>query len=431
MDDRSRDAVRKVAVAEARRRDGRPSTEAGLLFDGMTERLYYRDSGLTAFTGTIVQRREGSGAAEIRLDRTAFYPTSGGQPHDTGTIDGIPVRDVWDEEGLVWHRLDRMPERDEIDGTIDWARRFDHMQQHSGQHLLSAGFVHVLGAATVSFHLGSDDSTIDLDYPDLDWNAAHTVETEVNRVVWDDRPVGILFVDEHDIDALSLRRPPKVSGTIRVIRMGHYDTVACGGTHVERTGAVGLLKIARIERYKGGTRVVFKCGGRALADYQVSLRTVQQASADLSVHPTDLLEAVGRLQAELKEARRQLKATEAMMMEHEAERLWRETPEHDGVRRVVAHLADRSYEQARTMASALAAHPRTVALLAVDDPKGVRLVCERGEDLTEVDAATTLQRAAERLGGRAGGIPTLAQGGAPERDPAAVVEALRWSQTTS
>jgi alanyl-tRNA synthetase len=391
----------------------------------MTERLYYRDSTLTAFTGTVVQRREGSDGPEIRLDRTAFYPTSGGQPHDTGTIDGIPVRDVRDEDGLVWHRLDRIPERPQVEGTIDWPRRFDHMQQHSGQHLLSAGFARGLEAPTVSFHLGADESTIDLALSALEWDAAHAVEEIVNRGVWQNRTVEILFVEENAIHQLPLRRSPTVGGTIRVVRMGDFDTVACGGTHVERTGAVGLVKIVRIERYKGGTRVGFKCGGRALAGFQTMQRTVQEVSVDLSVHPCDLRTAVGRLQSDLKETRRALGTADAALIEVEAKRLRSETPEWDGVRWVVTHVEDRSYAQARTLASSLAAHPRTVALISVTDRKRVRLVCERGEDLPDVDAAAILQSAAERLGGRAGGLPHLAQGGAPVRDTATVLAVLR------
>jgi alanyl-tRNA synthetase len=391
----------------------------------MTERLYFRDSALTTFTGRVVQRREGSDGPEIRLDRTAFYPTSGGQPHDTGTIDGIPVRNVWDEDGHVWHRVDRAPAREEIAGAIDWPRRFDHMQQHSGQHLLSAGFVHVLDAPTVSFHLGTDDSTIDLTLSALAWDAAHAVEEVVNRVIWENWPVESLFVEESAIHQLPLRRPPKVGGTIRVVRMGEFDTVACGGTHVERTGAVGLLKIVRIERYKGGTRVGFKCGGRALTDFQSTLRILQATSADLSVRPTDLHTAVRRLRDDLKETRRVLGAVDQSLLEVEAERLWRATPERDGVHWVVTHLEDRSYAQARSLASSLAAHPRTVALISVAAPKGVRLVCERGEDLSDVDAAAVLRRAAERLGGRAGGLPHLAQGGAPGDDTHVVLRALR------
>lgn len=398
----------------------------------MTERLYYTDSTLTAFTAKVLERRERGPGVELRLDRTGFYPTSGGQPHDTGTIDGIPVRDVWnDDEGMLWHLLDRAPTHDDVRGEIDWPRRFDHMQQHSGQHLLSAGFVRVLGAPTVSFHLGREDSTIDLDLPGLTWDAAHTVERDVNAVICENRPVEVFFVDEADVDALHLRRPPKVGGTIRIVRIADYDTVACGGTHVPRTGAVGILKIVRIERYKGGTRVAFKCGGRALADYQAALRTVQETSADLSVHSTDLREAVARLTDDLKETRRALGAAEDALMALEAERLWQETSERDGIRWVVAHLADRSYEQARSVASSLAARPHTVALLAVADPKGVRLVCERGEDLPAVDAAAILRGVAERLGGRAGGMPSLAQGGAPERDAAVVLEVLRRPQTFS
>jgi len=392
----------------------------------MTERLYYTDSLLREFTARVVAQRATDRGPAVRLDRTAFYPTSGGQPHDTGSLDGVRVLDVWDDEtGAVWHLLERPPEGDAVRGAIDWERRFDHMQQHSGQHLLSAACVRLLDAPTISFHLGTASSHIDLATPELSWDDAFRVEADVNRVIAENRPVEVHVVDEKNIHTVPLRRPPKVTGEIRVIWIRDYDAVACGGTHVPRTGAIGLLKIVRLERYKGGMRVGFLCGGRALADYQRVLRAVQAVSADLSVHPNEVGDAVARLKGELKEARRALQVADDVLMAAAAECLWREAPELGGERRIVAHLADHSFEQARAIAAHAITHPRTLALLAVSDAKGVRLVCARGADLPGRDAAATLRRAAEALGGRGGGTAELAQGGAPSQPRDAIVDALR------
>ncbi len=392
----------------------------------MTERLYHADSSLREFSAHIVERTTSERGPVVVLDRTAFYPTSGGQPHDTGTLDGIVVQDVWEnDDGSVVHLLERFPDADAVRGAIDWKRRFDHMQQHTGQHLLSAGCVHVLDAPTVSFHLGSEDSTIDLNVPELDWESAFRVEADVNRIIWENRPVEVHVVDEAHIHTVPLRRPPKVTGAIRVIWIKGYEAAACGGTHVERTAQVGLLKITRIERYKGGIRVGFRCGGRALADYQRVLRTAQDVSADLSVHPDQLANAVGRLRDEAKDARRAARAAEDALMAIEAERLWADTTEVDGVRRVVAYLADETYDQSRTIAAHACSHPHTLALLAVSDAKGVRLVCQRSDDLPHLDAAEILRRVAHTLGGRAGGMASLAQGGAPAASEEAVLRAMR------
>ncbi len=392
----------------------------------MTERLYYHDATSCQFTARVLDRKETDRGPAVRLDRTAFYPSSGGQPYDTGKLNGITVLDVWeDDEDAVWHLLEQMPEGDEVGGEIDWERRFDHMQQHSGQHLLSAAFVQLLEAPTIGFHLGKDESSIDLDTPDLTWPTAFQVEAEVNRVIWENHPIEIHFVDRDEIHRVPLRKPPQVSGTIRVIWVPGYDASACGGTHVDRTGTVGLVKISRIERYKGGVRVSFVCGGRALRDYQRVLRGLQEASADLSVHPSELGEAVRRLQDEIKETRRALKAAQGDLVAFEAERLWGETPEAGGVRRVTAYLPDRSFEQARSIASQLSSHPRTLALLAVSEAKGTRLVCNRSDDLPDLDASAILRRAAETLGGRGGGTAQQAQGGAEARPREAILQALQ------
>ncbi|UCD23599.1 MAG: alanyl-tRNA editing protein [Gemmatimonadota bacterium] len=392
----------------------------------MTERLYYTDSTLREFNARIVDRADGERGPAVQLDRTAFYPTSGGQPHDTGKLNDVSVLDVWEDEcGEVWHLVDRAPAGDEVRGEIDWDRRFDHMQQHSGQHLLSGAFVRVIDAPTISFHLGTDESHIDLNVADISWEQASLVEADVNRVIWENHPVEIHVLDESELHKVPLRRPPQVTGKIRVVWMRDCDAAACGGTHVSETGAVGLVKITRLEHYKGGMRAGFLCGWRALRHYQRVLRGVQQVSADLSVHQDELGDAVGRLQEEQREARRELRAVQGQLAAVEAMQLWERAMEQGDERKVIAFLKDRSFEQALAVAAHLSGLPRTLALLAVSEAKGTRLVCQRSEDLPEVDAVSVLRSAMDPLGGRGGGRPDLAQGGSGPHPPQVIEEALR------
>jgi alanyl-tRNA synthetase len=392
----------------------------------MTTRLYYTDSLLRSFTARVVERQSTERGPAVRLDRTAFYPTSGGQPYDTGTLNDVRVVDVWDDDaGEVWHLLERFPDGDDVRGAIDWERRFDHMQQHSGQHLLSAAFIRLLDAATVSFHLGSDDSSIDLDVPQLSWDDAFRVEADVNRVIAENRALEVRIVSENQIHTVPLRRPPKVHGDIRVVLIPDYDASACGGTHVPATGAVGLLKVVRIERYKGGVRVGFVCGGRALAHYQRTLLALQTVSADLSVGADEVPEAVARLKGDLKDARREMEGAHRALAALEAERLWAEAPTVDGVRRIVAQLDDYTVDQVAALAAHASAKPKTVVLIATRDAKGVRLVCTRSADLPQLNAGAILQRVTGRLGGKGGGTPEHARGGAPAAEREAIMAALR------
>lgn len=404
---------------------GCPCPAAGRTGREMTVRLYYDNPALREFDARIVARDRTERGPAVQLDQTAFYPTSGGQPFDTGRLGDVAVLDVWeDAAGEVWHLLEAAQEQDAVHGVIDWPRRFDHMQQHSGQHLLSAGLFRLLEAQTIGFHLGAEESTIDLDLTELSWDSAFDVEADVNRVIWENRPFEIHAVNEEEIHQVPLRKAPQVSGTIRVIWVPDYDASACGGTHVARTGAVGMVKITRIERYKGGIRVGFVTGKRALHDYQQVLRGMQAVSTDLSVGRDELADAVGRLQSEVKESRRELKAARGVLNELEAERLLAETADVDGVRLIAAHLEDSSFEDARAVAADLGSRPGIVVLFAVSEAKGTRLVCKRSDDLPDVDAAAILGRAAEQLGGRGGGTANLAQGGAPSRTVAEIERAL-------
>jgi len=390
----------------------------------MSERLYYEDATIQEFAAHVVERWQTERGFAVRLDRTAFYPTSGGQPHDTGTLNGVPVTDVWEEDGVVWHLLSGALEADEVTGRIDWPRRFDHMQQHSGQHVLSEAFVRVMDAHTIAVHIGSETNTVDLKIPKLDWEAVFRVEDEVNRVVWENRPVTAEGVSEDALAGIPLRRPPKVSGAIRIVWVADYDASACGGTHVRYTGEIGLVKITGFERYKGGVRVSFLCGGRAAQDYRRALGALQAVSAALSTNQDDLTEVAVRLQEDLKSVRRELNHARDALTQVEAERLWADTPEVDGVRRIVAHWADRSFADARAMATQLRARPGTLVLIAATEEKGLRLVCARSDDLAGVDASAILRQAAEALGGRGGGSPEMAQGGAKPQAHEVVMAAL-------
>ena len=286
---------------------------------------------------------DGAERPAVRLDRTAFYPTSGGQPYDLGTLERIPVVEVLeDATGEIWHLLGAtgLATSQVVHGIIDWQRRFDHMQQHTGQHLLSAAFEDACAARTIGFHLGAITSTIDLDIggvgsPELTWDKVFTVESAVNALVWQNRPVLVKIVDEDTIATIPLRKPPAVKGEIRVVWVEDYDASACGGTHVSATGAVGLIKVTSLERYKGGVRVGFVCGGRALRHYQTALYTLQTASLALSVGPDDLVPAIARLEEEARTLRRESAARETML-DDEAGALWTGARLLDGVRVVVA-----------------------------------------------------------------------------------------------
>ncbi len=398
----------------------------------MTERLYYLDSRLWEFEAEVIEKklieRESDGVHQaVRLDRTAFYPTSGGQPHDVGTLNDILVLDVWeDDQGDIWHGLGGALETESrvVLGSIEGSRRLDHMQQHSGQHLLSAAFDAQLGARTVGFHIGDEESTLDLDVPDLVWEAVGRVEEAVNRMVWADHAVEIRMICPSEVEEVDLRKPPTVTGVVRVVMMGPCDASACGGTHVTRTGEVGEVKVVNFINHKGGSRITFLCGERALRHHQAVLQDAESASLRLSVGIPELPEAVERLQRELKSTQRELRDIKAEWATLEARHLWAEAERIDGVHVVIGQWAERNFEEVRATALSLRERPKTIALLAATG-HGVRLVCARSEDLSDVNAIEVLQRALSPLDGRGGGSPALAQGGAPSHDPETVLDALR------
>lgn len=389
----------------------------------MTERLYYSDSYLREFDANVVDKTTHEGKAAVILDRTAFYPTSGGQPFDIGTLSGARVIDVVDtDDGPLLHILDRLPDGDAVKGTVDWTRRFDHMQQHTGQHVLSAAFDRLLGARTESFHMGVDYSTIDL-ARDVSTADIARAEAEANRIVWEDRPVTIGSATADEAATLGLRKASKREGTLRLIEVQDFDLSACGGTHVARTGAIGLIAVSATERFRGGLRVTFLCGGRALTGFRALRDAVAGSVRALSVLPADLPAAIERMQAESRDERRLVKDLQGRLATHEADALADGAVASGDLRVVAAALAGWDAGALKVIAARIVERPGHVAVLAGDMPTAP-IVVARAPD-ARVDASAILKQILQLHGGKGGGRPDLAQGGGLTSPLADVVQYAR------
>ena len=404
----------------------------------MTERLYYTDSYQTQFSGTVLDVREQNGARAVQLDRSAFYPASGGQPCDTGTLAGAwgraPVADVGAEDGAVWHLLaagaPAPAPGDAVQGEIDWPRRFDHMQQHSGQHLLSQVFERLYEFSTASVHIGAQECTLDLDAPAVEPGQLAAAEELANAQAAAALPIRAYFVDEAGLADLHLRRPPKVAGTVRIVEIERYDYSACGGTHTRSTAEVAPVKILAAERRRGIVRVTFVCGLRAVGDYR---RKHQWLTAAANVYSTDAAQVpvlAERNLAQVKELQRRIGDLTERLLAHEARALLANAPVANGAR-VVTHVGqDLDAAGLRTLATALVAEPGVVALLAGTAEGKTALVFARSADLP-VHAGNLLRDALREFGGSGGGRPDFAQGGgtAPERAAELLVFAAAQIET--
>jgi alanyl-tRNA synthetase len=389
----------------------------------MTVRLYYDDPYLRAFDAVVLDRTTHEGKPAVVLDRTAFYPTSGGQPHDVGTVSGARVLEVVDaEDGRILHLVDRLPDGDRVRGEIDWTRRFDHMQQHSGQHVLSAACDRLLGARTESFHLGTDSSTIDL-ARELSPADVARAESEANRVVWEDRVVAIRYAPAAEAAMLGLRKESKREGTLRLINIEDFDLTACGGTHVARTGAIGLIAVSATERFRGGMRVTFLCGARALSGFRALRDVVAGSVRALSVLPAELPGAIERLQAENKDGHGRLKDLRNRLSEYRADALVRTAVEIGATKLVAAWLTDCDAADVKTIAQRIAVRAGHAAVLIGGQP-ALPVVVARSADVA-VDAGALLKQLIQRHGGKGGGRPELAQGGGFTAPAAEVLESAR------
>ncbi len=386
----------------------------------MTDRLYYSDSYLRDFRARVID--SSPDGLRVYLDRTAFYPTSGGQPFDLGTLGGARVVEVIDEDDRIAHVLaSPLTAATEVDGTIDWTRRFDHMQQHTGQHLLSAVFEDLYSLPTLSFHLGVDSFTIDLGAPSLTADQTARVEERCAEIVAQARPVIVSYEDA--ASAAGLRKESARTGTLRIVSIAGRDSIdnldrsACGGTHVSSTAEIGPILIRKLEKMRGNMRVEFVCGLRALRqarqDYRLLSEIGHALSASFERAPEWIASSAARLKA-LEKSNQRLASELAI---REARELHAGiAPDPDGLRRLTQRgPVD---EAMRARAQAFTACGQAVFLAICDDPPSLLLASSADSGLSAGDLLKSVLASA---GGRGGGNPSLAQGSLPS------AEALRHS----
>ncbi|MBK8048932.1 MAG: alanyl-tRNA editing protein [Anaerolineales bacterium] len=380
----------------------------------MTERLYYDDSYTTQFDAKVEAVELLAGRPALRLDRTYFYPTSGGQPYDTGLLAGQRVIDVVAEDGAVWHIVDAPPQVQpgaSVHGAIDWSRRYDHMQQHSGQHLLSQLWAQQRGFETVAVHFGPVESTLDLDAPLVTQQQIDELEFLANELAYTALPIRAYFVTDAEIGSLPLRRPPKVSGKIRIVEIAAFDYSACGGTHVRTTAEIAPIKILRQERRRGQTRLTFKCGLRACTDYTERSRLLVETAALFSTEIGAVPVQVQRVQEQNRDLQRQLDLLNGQLAEYEVAQLLGEAERTGSDLRIVRRLfQDRSVDTMKQLAAGLRDQDRTVALLATTVGDKLTLIFVRSADV-DVHVGNVLRDTLAAFGGGGGGRPDYAQGG--------------------
>ncbi len=374
-----------------------------------TARLYYTDCYLREFEARVIAVEPEARGFRLYLDRTAFYPESGGQPGDRGTLNGIPVLDVIEQEEMIAHVVEQEPEGAEVLGRIDWARRFDHMQQHTGQHLLSATFEKLGNYRTVSFHLGSDSSTIDLDSDRLGRRQIEETEDLANQVVFEDREVHIFFKSAAEAGEMDLRKPALREGEVRLVEVPGFDLSACGGTHVARTGAIGLVLVRKFERMKGVTRVAFLCGNRALKAARSDFALLTESARLFSGALENLPALISKQAEELRAALRAREKLVKRIAEYEARELWSAAPEKNARRIVRQVFAAEDHDEAKMLAHALAHLPTAVALIGVKGKPAALFFAQSAGGAA--DMGSILKQAVAQVGGKGGGARDFAQGG--------------------
>ena len=391
----------------------------------MTRRLYHEDSGPRRFDAVVRDARPGAGGLWVALDATAFYPGGGGQPADRGALGGVPVTEVTLEGETVWHVLEgTLAPGASVEGLVDWARRLDHMQQHTGQHILSRAFVEVARADTRSFHLGEAVVTIDVDHAGPDADLLRRVEDRANAVVWEDRPVRTHVVPPERAIEFPLRKPPDVDGEVRVVEVEGFDWSACGGTHVARSGQVGVIAILGTERYKGGTRVAFACGGRALGRLRETSDLLRGLCLEFTSGEADLPRAIARLRSEARALESRLRPLLAESLDREADALL-EAAERGAAGPVVArYFPDRDPAELAGLAARVAGRGG-IAILAAgtagNDIARAHFSAPKGT----ISAGALIADLARAYGAKGGGRPEAAQGAIPAERAAEAIDAAR------
>jgi alanyl-tRNA synthetase len=382
-----------------------------------THRLYYDDSFEKEFTAKvlacdpalIIGSPEAKAPAwEVVLDRTAFYPTSGGQPHDIGKLGDAHVFDVRDDGDEIVHVVDQILDPGEVQGCIHWPRRFDHMQQHTGQHLLSAMFLERFGLPTVSFHLGNEICTIDLRGPEPTELMLEGAERAANQVIFEDRPVTVRYGTADELLQLGVRKEVEREGILRAIEIEAADLQPCGGTHVKRTGQIGTLLVRRCAKVRQDWRVEFLCGGRAERSARHDFLQLRQVAEKLSCAPDEVLSAAARALSERDANFKSLHVMLERLAKVEATRALQATsPSPQGILVVARVFEGVPAEYLGFFAAEITKSEKAVALLAGTDEGNLHFAQHpsAGKDMNAL-----LKQVLEKLGGKGGGTRDFARG---------------------
>jgi len=388
-----------------------------------TRRLYFDDAYCREFDAAVLERRRYEGSPAVVLEATCFYPESGGQPWDKGTLDGIEVLKVIDVDGAILHVLKAETASAKVHGVVDWPTRFDHMQQHTGQHILSQAFYEILKGETLSFHLGDEVSTLEIGLRAMTEADLDRVEDRANAAVWQDREVKTYFVPEERIGEVPLRRPPKKRGLLRVVEVADYDYSACGGTHCRRTGEVGLIKALGIERIRGNIRCEFLCGGRALGDYRLKDRNVRKIAGLFSSLPKDAAGQVERLAADFKTQKKRVRKLEERLAFFDAQEMIRGTQG----RIVSGVFEDKTPEEVRFLALNIIRSGEFAVLFGAAGESQHHLIFARSESLA-ADLRNLIPAVGAVVSVKGGGGPSLVELVTADKDrlAAAIDAARKW-----
>ncbi len=392
-----------------------------------TELLYNSDPYMKEFEADILEVLPYEDKFAAVLDRTAFYPEGGGQPSDTGSLAGIRVLQVQEKDGRILHIMEEMPSAKHVTGSIDWQRRFDHMQQHTGQHILSACFEELYHGHTDSFHMGRDIVSIEISIDSFSAEAAVKIENMANGIIYSNLPVTSSIVAEEELSRLPLRKMPKVKENIRIVEIRNFDYSPCAGTHVGTTGEVGMIKIKSWEKCKGGIRFVFVCGYRALKDYSLQNYTIRTLCEKLSVKDSDIIEAFEKTLDNLHNTEKQLASAVHELIKGEAEGILRDHPDTNGKKLIAKILDGRSINEVKLLGQYLTQRPGTIALLAGRN-ENAQVIFTRSDDI-ELDMNTLFKAVIPMINGRGGGNSKTAQGGGSVVGLEAFMEAASGSIT--
>lgn len=394
----------------------------------MTEHLYYTDAYQTEFDAQIIATTQVNQQPAIILDRSFFYPTSGGQLFDTGLLGERRVIDVIaGENEAVVHVLDAPLAAADVGqalhGMIDWPRRYDHMQQHSGQHLLSQIFYRHFGYETVSVHFGDTESTLDLEVAALETAQLDEAEQIANQMVHAALPITAYFVNDAELAQVPLRKPPKVTGKIRIVEIKQFDYSACGGTHVRTTAEIGTIKFTRVERRRGQVRLTFLCGQRAYRDYAEKHRLLTETANLFNTDINEVPRLVGRNLAQLKDLQLTVKTLAEEQLAREAGALVNAARAGAPYRIVAQNFTDKEAAAVKTLAQNLQQYPGVIGLLAAASGGKLTVIFTRAADV-DLHVGNLLRDSLRQFGGSGGGRPDFAQGGA---DPAVAQAVLDFA----